>query len=293
MDKLVALKVFRSVVEQGSFAKGARRVGLSPAAISKNIAELEAQLNVRLLNRTTRRMSLTEAGQIYYDQVARVLDDLQAADRSLGPLSERPSGLLRVSAPLTFTVTQLSARIIRFLETYPDLTLDLQLDDRRVDLITEGFDVAIRGIVRLEDSSLIVRKLTTLDMVVCASPDYLLRNGAPDNPMDLRQHNCIQFTLASHADEWTFTRGPQVLRVPISGRYKVTSSFAIHDALLHGFGIGMIPRQYIEADIRSGRLVTVLNDWKPTDTTVYITYPSRQHVLPKVRAFVDFLADSE
>lgn len=291
MDQLQAIRVFRRTVEGGSFAEAARWLGLSPAAISKNIRELEAHLGVRLLNRTTRRMSLTEAGQRYYEQITRVLDDLSDADNSLGPLQQMPSGLLRVSAPLTFTLTRLSEAIIGFLDRHPNLTLDLKLEDRRVDLVKEGIDVAIRGSDRLEDSSLIARKLATLKHVICASPGYFARHGSPKRPEDLRAHNCVQFTLSGHVQQWSFTKIGQSVSVPIDGRYKVTTSLAVRDALLAGFGLSLIPYIYVERDIAEGSLVTALEGWSAVETTIHVVYPSRQYILPKVRAFVDFLAD--
>ena len=291
MNQLQAIRVFRQTVEQGSFADAARRMGLSPAAVSKNIRELEAHLHIRLLNRTTRRMSLTEAGARYFEQISRILDDLAEADNSLGPLQRMPSGLLCVSAPMAFTLTRLSDAIVGFLARHPDLTLDLKLEDRRVDLVKEGIDLAIRGSDRLEDSSLIARKLMTLRHAVCASPAYFARAGRPREPEDLRSHNCVQFTLSGHAQEWSFTREGRTVRVPIGGRYKVTTRLAVRDALLAGFGVSLIPRIYVEKDVAEGRLVTALEDWVPVETSIYVVYPSRQYVLPKVRAFADFLID--
>lgn len=291
MDQLQAIRVFRQIVEGGSFAEAARRLDLSPAAVSKNIRELEAHLRVRLLNRTTRRLSLTEAGERYFEQIAHILDDLSEADASLGPMQRMPSGLLRVSAPLAFTLTRLSDAIVGFLDRHPGLSLDLRLEDRLVDLVKEGVDVAIRGSGRLEDTSLIARKLMALPHVVCASPGYFARAGRPGAPDELRAHNCIQFTLSGHAQEWTFTRAGHTRRVAIGGRFKVTTSLAVRDALLAGFGLSLIPRIYVEKEIADGRLVTALDDWEPIDSAVYVVYPSRQYVLPKVRAFVDFLVD--
>ena len=217
MDHLTALRVFRQVVEQGGFAAASRQLGLSPAAVSKNIAELEAHVAARLLNRTTRRMSLTEAGTRYYEQVARILDELREAEQSLGPLQSAPTGTLRVSAPMSFTLTRLSAAIPAFLARHPDLSLDLNLEDRRVDIVKEGYDLAIRGTDRLEDSSLVARRLMTLEHVLCAAPAYLARHGEPASPADLRGHECVQFTLSGHADEWTFQRAGQTQRVPVRG----------------------------------------------------------------------------
>jgi len=292
MDRFTALGVFRTVVEMGSFAGAARRLRLSPAAVSKNIGELEAHLGVRLLNRTTRRMSLTEAGSRYYEQVARVLDDLAEADNALGPLQHAPGGLLRVTAPMTLTLTCLSSRIAGFLSLYPDLSLDLSLDDRRVDIVKEGYDLAIRGSDSLEDSSLIARKLMTMRNVVCGAPSYFERHGVPATPKDLPRHSCVQFSLSGHANEWTFRAGDRVVRVPIDGRYKVTSSLAVRDALLAGFGLSLIPWPYIRADVEGGRLRTVLDDWAAVETSVYAVYPSRRHLDAKTRAFLDFVGDA-
>jgi DNA-binding transcriptional LysR family regulator len=292
VDRFTALQVFRHAVELGSFAAVSRRLGLSPAAVSKNMSELEAHLGVRLLNRTTRRMSLTEAGALYYDQIARTLDELEEADNSLGPLQQTPRGLLRVSAPVTLTLlTPLSTAMPRFLEQYPELSLDLRLDDRRVNIVEEGFDLAIRASDSLEDSSLVARKLMTTPHVVCGAPAYFQRAGIPETPDDLRTHNCIQFSLSGHADEWEFRRGGTSVRVPISGRYKVTSSLAVRDALRAGFGLSLIPLIYVKDDIEQGRLNTVLDEWSAVGLSVFAVYPSRRHVVAKVRALVDFLVD--
>ncbi|MBB1625878.1 LysR family transcriptional regulator [Achromobacter sp. UMC71] len=291
MDHLTALKVFRQVVEQGGFAAASRQLGLSPAAVSKNIAELEAHVAARLLNRTTRRMSLTEAGQQYYDQVARILDELHEAELSLGPLQQEPSGTLRVSAPMSLSLTLLSGAMPRFLARHPRLSLDLHLEDRRIDLVKQGFDVAIRGSDRLEDSSLVARKLLTLDHVLCGAPAYFRQHGAPAQPADLRRLECVRFTLSGHADEWTFQRAGQVERIPARGRYQVSSSLAVCDALRAGFGVSLVPRVYVQADLDSGALQAVLPDWTPNQTDVYAVYPSRRHMVAKVRALVDFLVE--
>lgn len=289
MDNLTALKVFRSVVDQGSFAAAARKLGLSPAAISKNINELEAHLSVGLLNRTTRRMSLTEAGSTYYDRIARILDDLEEADATLSSMRDMPKGVLKVSAPLTVTLVRLSSAIPTFLEKYPDVSIDLNLNDRRVNIVEEGFDVAIRGSDNLEDSGLIARKLMTMDHVLCGSPSYFKYNGAPSIPEDIANHSCVQFSLSDHANEYTFKNADREVSVPINGRYKVSSSLAVRDALRDGFGISLIPRMYVQEDLQSGRLQSVLEDWTANETVLYAIYPSKRYVVSKVRAFLDFL----
>ena len=291
MDRFTALKVFRHVVELNSFAAASRRLGLSPAAVSKNVNELEAHLAVRLLNRTSRRMSLTEAGELYYDRVVRLLDDLADADGTIGAMQHSPSGILRVSAPMTVTLVGLATAIPKFLDHYPDVTLDLRLDDRRVNIVEEGFDVALRGSDNLEDSGLIARKLMTMDHVLCASPSYFAKNGAPNHPDELATHNCVQFSLSDHATEWTFEKDGQKVKMPVVGRYKVSSSLAVREALRAGFGISLIPRMYVEEDLEAGRLSTALAEWASDATTLYAVYPSRRYVVSKVRAFVDFLIE--
>lgn len=291
MDHLTALKVFRQVVEQGGFASASRQLGLSPAAVSKNIAELERHVAARLLNRTTRRMSLTEAGTRYYEQVARILDDLQEAEQSLGPMQREPAGLLRVSAPMSLSLLRLCPAVPAFLERYPQVSLDLNLEDRRVDIVKEGFDLAIRGTDRLEDSSLVARKLMTLDHVLCGAPSYFRRVGVPASPEAVRGMERVQFTLSGHADEWVFTRAGQTQRVPVNGRYKVSSSLAVRDALRAGFGVSLVPRVYVQDDLDRGALQAALSDWLPVETYVYAVYPSRRHMVAKVRAFVDFLVE--
>lgn len=279
-------------MELGSFAASARHLGLSPAAVSKNIGELEAHLGVRVFNRTTRRMSLTEAGSTYYERVVRVLDDLEDADGVIGSMRNVPSGTLRVAAPMTVTLTCLSTAIPGFLERYPDLSLDLHLDDRRVDLIEEGFDIAIRGSDRLEESGLIARKLMTMHHVLCGAPSYFERFGRPQKPENLIDHNCIQFTLSGHATEWTFQNANRSVGIPVKGRYKVSSSLAVRDALCAGFGLSLIPLVYVKDDLEEGRLCTVLDEWSADETTLYAIYPSRQYVVPKVRTFLDFLVET-
>jgi DNA-binding transcriptional LysR family regulator len=290
MDHLTALQVFRTAATSGSFAGAARQLGLSAAAVSKNIAELEAHLKVRLINRTTRSMSLTEAGAAYHQRLSRILDDLSEADAALAPMGSSPSGVLRVSAPLTFALTCISPGIPAFMERHPNLRLELDLQDARTDLIGGGYDLAIRGSDRLEDSSLVARELTTMTHVLCGAPAYFAARGRPARPEDLKAFDCVQFTLSGHAHKWTFRRAGRSVAVPVDGRYKVSSSLAVRDALLAGFGLSLIPRIYVAHELAAGRLEAVLDDWEADRTPVYAVYPSR-HLAAKTRAFVDFLLE--
>lgn len=289
MDRLTALQVFHRVAQRGSFAEAGRSLGLSPAAISKNIAELEAHVGTRLIQRTTRRMALTEEGRLYLEHVTRALDALADADSALCPFKAAPSGLLKVSAPMTFTLTQISCALPAFLERYPELQLDLHLDDRRVDIVREGFDLAIRGSDRLEDSSLIARPLTSMSHVLCAAPGYFEMRGRPHTPADLNGLEHIRFSLSGHADVWEFEQDGRMERVAVNARYSVSSSLAVRDALRAGFGVSLIPLPYVEEDLRTGRLQAALEDWSTVKTALYAIYPSRQHMTPKLRALLDFL----
>ncbi|WP_417451217.1 LysR family transcriptional regulator [Kordiimonas sp.] len=291
MDKLTAITTFRHVAELGSFAAAARRMALSPAAISKNIRALEEHLGAQLINRTTRRMSLTEAGTAYHKSVVRVLDRLAVADQSVSEMKARPSGHLRVSAPLTFSLTQLTDRIPEFLAAYPDVTLDLSLEDRIVNIVEEGYDVAIRASARLEDSSLMAKKLMSMHHVVCAAPAYLAKHGTPESPTDLGGHEMVAFSLSTHSAEWPFTRGREAVRVPVQGRYKVSSSIAIKHALTGGFGIGIIPEIYVRDELKTGTLTRLLTDWQGPEHPVYAIYPERRFETAKLRAFLDWLGD--
>jgi DNA-binding transcriptional LysR family regulator len=291
MDRMTALNVFRTVVERGSFAAASRHLGLSPAAVSKNVSELETHLSTRLINRTTRRMSLTEAGTLYFERVVQFLDDLNDADGILQAAQNTPSGLLRVSAPVTVSLVGLTDVIPKFLERYPEVSLDLNLDDRRVNLVEDGFDIALRASDNLEDSGLIARKLMVMDHVLCAAPSYFDAHGRPEKPEDISQHNCIQFSLSDHAAKWSFQNGNRSVSVPVNGRYKVSSSLAVRDALRAGFGLSLIPRMYVADDLASGRLRAALEHWAPNETSLYAVYPSRRHVVSKVRVFLDFLVE--
>jgi DNA-binding transcriptional LysR family regulator len=236
-------------------------------------------------------MALTEEGRIYLEHVVRGLDAFSEADEALSPLRKGPSGTLRVSAPMTVTLTRLSKAIPCFLLRYPEITLDLHLDDRRVDLIREGFDLAIRGSDSLEDSNLIARKLAVMPHVLCAAPSYFEARGRPRVPSDLRSHECVRFSLSGHADVWEFRKDGRTERIPVNARYSVTSSLAVRDALRAGFGVSLMPYPYVEGDLREGCLQRALEDWRSVETTLYAIYPSRQHLAPKIQAFLGFLAE--
>lgn len=291
MDKLTALRIFHAAAKAGSFSAAGRRLGLSPAAVSKNIAELEDHLKVRLFNRTTRKVSLTEAGATYLARVGPLLADLDHADESVVQLTRGPAGVLRVAAPASFSIVCLSRVSTRFLAAHRDMTLHLDLDDRRVDIVAGGYDLAIRGSRRLDNSSLTARKLVDLPHVLCAAPAYLARRGTPSTPDDLHRHDCLRYTLSEPRGEWQFTRSADTVRVPVHGRLAATSSLAIREAALEGAGLAVLPLVYVSDALASGRLLRVLPDWRSPAAAMYAIYPSRTHLPPKLSAYVNFLAD--
>jgi len=291
MDQLTALRVFDRAAERGSFVAASRDLGLSASAVSKNIRELEEHLGARLFHRTTRRIALTEIGAVYLSHVRRVLEDLDEADAVVGAARGEVRGRLKVSAPMTFSLLTLSAVLPDFLVRHPGLQLDLHLDDRRVDLLKEGIDLALRATPSLEDSSLVARRIGTLQHVVCASAAYVQAHGVPQHPDELGSHRCVQFGLAAGHATWSFEREGQARSVAIHAAYRVNSSLAIRDALRAGYGVGRIPVRYVQDDLADGSLVAFLQDWSMPAVPMYAVYPSRRYLQPKVRAFLGFVEE--
>ncbi len=290
MDRLTALEVFVKVVESRSFAAAARELGLSPAMTSKHIQALEERLGVRLLNRTTRRLSLTEVGRGYYERSRQVLADLEDADRAASDLHGAPRGRLKVNAPFSFGIRHVGPAVAAYLATYPEVSIDLDLNDRYIDLLAEGVDLALR-IGRLADSSLIARRLSPIRLVAVAAPAYLERHGTPQAPRDLAAHNCLLYTYAATADEWRFVGpdgGDTVVRV--SGRLLANSGDVLLAAAVDGLGIALAPTFIAGEHVQAGKLVTLLPGFATPEGALYAVYPPSRHLSAKLRSFVDFLA---
>lgn len=290
LDTLVGMAVFARVVDDGGFSAAARRLGLSKSAVSKQVAALEDRLGARLLNRTTRRMSLTEAGAALIARCRRVLAEAEAAADAVGVLQGAPAGVLRVAAPMTFGTMHLAPAIPAFLERHPAVSVDLSLNDRMVDLVEEGFDVALR-IARLANSSLMARKLAPMRRVMAASPDYLARRGVPVGLADLAGHDCLSYSYIVAGDEWRFTGPDGEQSVQPSGRLRANNGEVLREAALAGSGIAVLPTFIAGPDLAAGRLVQVLPDYDNRSSAVYAVWPSGRHPSPKLRAFIDFLAE--
>lgn len=290
MDRLDAMEAFVRVTEIGSFSGAAARLGWSKSVVSRQVSALEAKLGARLFHRTTRSLSLTEVGQAYFERCVRILSDIEEADGSVSALQATPRGRLRINAPMSFAIHHLAPLIPRFLERFPEVDADMEMNDRYVNLIEEGFDVAVR-IGRLEDSSLIARQLAPSRLALCASPDYLRRHGRPETPDDLVNHCCLTYSARTLASEWRF-QDAQGNRwtVEVKGRLRANNGDMLRDAALNGIGVVRLPTFLCGRDLQAGRLVSLLNGFIPQDMAIHAVYPHNRHLSPKVRAFVDFLA---
>ena len=291
MDTLVSMKVFRQVVEVGSFVGAAERMEMSAAMASKHVMHLEQQLGARLLNRTTRRVAPTEAGREYYERLSQVLTELEEAEQAVGAASVVPQGRLRVSSLSAFGLSHVMAAVADYAAQYPQVTVDMTLSDRVVELIDEGFDVAIRASPGgLKSSSLIARQIATAHLVLCASPAYLRRHGTPKTVADLARHNYLHYAGVS-ALEIAPGMG-DASRMRLSGNLIVNHLEAQRVIVLQGAGIALLGTEVIGDDLAAGRLVPLLVDEvPPRELPIHVVYASRRHLSAKVRSFVDFLAE--
>jgi DNA-binding transcriptional LysR family regulator len=290
MDTLDGMRTFVSVIREGSFSRAADRLGISPQLASKYVAQLESRLGARLINRTTRRISITEAGQAYYERSRDVLAQIEEMESAVGDATAAARGTLRINAPMTFGTMHLSAAIAEYQCNQREVTVDLTLDDRVVDIVSEGYDIAIR-IGKLQESSLVARQLAPVRLVVCGSPDYLAEHGIPESPGELTDHECLHYTLASDSGRWRFKDAGHARDVKINGRFSANNGDALRLAALAGRGLVMQPTFIVGDDIRAGRLQIVLADYEADPLAVYAVYAHRQYLSAKVRTFVDFLGD--
>jgi DNA-binding transcriptional LysR family regulator len=290
VDRFVGMAVFAKVVESASFAAAARHFDISPAMVTKHVRRLEEQLGVRLLNRTTRRVSATEVGQNYYERCLRILSEVEDAERAASDLQAAPRGLLRVTTSVSFGSHQLAPAIADYLIAYPDVSVDLILQHNYVDLVEERIDLAIR-LGHLSDSSLIAKKLYAVEMVLCASPGYLAANGTPQQPRDLVKHNCLIYTYAA-GRAWTFTdqKNSKADVIRISGHLLANSGDALLAFALKDTGIVLAPDYLVADELGAGRLIRLLPEYKTQEMPVYAVYPHSHYLSAKTRTFIDFLA---
>ena len=287
MDKLTGMRVFARVAQAGSFAKAAEQLGMSRAMVTKHVMSLENHLGIRLLNRTTRRLSLTEVGVAYRDRCTQILAEIEEAELAAGQLQTQPRGMLRVTAPTSFGIFHLAPAVADYMRVFPDVEVSLTLNDRILDLADEALDLSIRISV-LKDSSLVAQKIAHARTAVCGSPDYLQRHGVPKHPSELVNHNCLRYVYRAR-DEWDF-HGPQgPLTVPVYGTLESTVGDALRLAAINGAGLVFQPTYMVGEDLINGRLQAVLTEYEPQSVDIYAVYLHRKHLSAKVRTFVDFL----
>ncbi|MBD0272956.1 MAG: LysR family transcriptional regulator [Acetobacteraceae bacterium] len=286
MDRIAAMQSFVRTVERGSFAAAAAGTGLSATMVGNHVRFLEARLGARLLNRTTRRQGLTEVGRAYYERCRQILAEIEAAEARAAEAQAAPRGLLRVTAPVVVGTTVLPRLLAEYLRLHPQVRVDLVLQDRRVDLLEEGLDAAIRA-GSLPDSGLIARALAPLQLVVCAAPAYLAARGAPGTPADLAAHECLPFAHAAEPGAWRFTGPEGPVAVAVGGKLLANNSHAIRVAALEGIGVAMLPDVLVADDLAGGRLVRLLPDHAAPSLPLHLlTLPDR-HPTPQLRSFVE------
>jgi len=291
VESLSDIAVFVHVVRNGSFTVAAEKLNLSKSVVSKYVTRLEDRLGARLLNRTTRRLSLTEVGQAFFERSQRALGEIEEAEAEVSRLQGTPRGELRLSSPMSFGILHLAPLLPAFLARYPELSIDMVLDDRKTDLVDEGFDLAIR-IGELVDSSLVARRLGPCRHVVCGSPEHFARYGVPRSPGDLAEHPALTYRYRDAPAEWRFVDGDgNYHQVAINRRMQMNNSLALRGALLKGAGVTLTPTFVVGGDIKSGLLMAVLTEYQSLEVSIYAVYPQRKHLSPKVRAFIDYLSE--
>lgn len=290
MDKLDAMNAFAKVVAAGSYAEAARRLGLTRSAVSKAVMELEQLMGVRLLDRTTRRVTPTEAGRAYYERCVAILADVEETEVQISRLHDAPRGVLKVNAPMSFGMRYLGSAVSEFMRRYPELRIELILNDRFIDPLEEGVDITVR-IGTLADSSLIARRLAPARLVLAAAPAYLASHGTPEAPEDLVQHACLTYGHLAGVQRWTLVgRDGATVSVPVTSRLCSNNGDVLREAALGGLGIASLPTFLIGPDIAAGRLALVLPDTQPAPLGIYALYAPNRYLAAKTRVFIDFLS---
>jgi DNA-binding transcriptional LysR family regulator len=290
MDKLASIRAFTKVVAHGSYSQAARELRLSRSAVSKHVGDLEAELGVQLLNRTTRSARPTESGQAYYERCVAILADLEEADLAVTRAQAEPRGMLRINAPMSFGTLHLGEAVADFMEEYPELQIQLILSDQLIDPVQEGFDVTLR-IAELASSNLIARKIVPAERMLCAAPAYLARRGTPQHPNDLRAHDCLSYGHLATGNQWKLTGPDGDHWIPVPWTLCTNNAEVLRDAAVKGRGIALLPTFIAGAQLRQGALRTILANYRAPELALYAIYPPNRHLSVKVRLFIDFLVE--
>lgn len=293
MDKLRNIEVFICVVESGNFSSAAEKLGISAVMVGKHIQQLEKHLNARLLQRTTRKQSLTDAGDVLYENGKRVLEQMKATENAMESLQSVPTGLLRISAPVSLGSSVIAPMLARYLNLYPQVKAELVLSNARVDLIGENFDVAIR-IGEIGDDRLVARPMRPYEMVICASPDYLQRNGTPASPEDLKTHPCLIHSVWNQSEGWHLANVGQTTSAwPVNSRYVSNDGHALRNAALEGAGLLLQPKVLLAGDILSGRLIPVLESFIPAPRAVHAVYLPDFRPRAKLNSLINYMTEHD
>jgi len=292
MRLFTAMRAFNSVADHGNFAAAARDLGMSTSSVSRHVMELEDELGVRLFNRTTRRLSLTEQGRRYHERSAVILDDLDDLHTMTQDSQAKPTGRLQITASQTIGESWIVPLLPKFYGQFPDIVIVFDITDRVVDLVEEGFDAGVRS-GELKESSMIARKLMDVSYIACASPEYCKDNGIPEDLKQLPDHKCIQYTHPTKSWEtWWFDKDGKEYHTEIEGIIAVNNTWAVRDLMLAGMGIGYVPDYVVDQDLAEGRLIRLFADYDASVDPVHVVYPHKRHLAPKTRAFVDFLVEN-
>ena len=291
MDKFEAMRVYCSVIEAGGFAAAAERIGLSTSAVSRHVAQLEAHLNIRLLNRTTRRMSATNEGFAYFERCTQLLADLEETEASVSGIAVTPRGRLRLTAPIALATLRLAPAFAAFSRAYPEVTLDIVLSDSLADFAEEGLDLAIR-VGRVGSDNLVARHIGETTLLAAAAPDYLARAGSPQMPGDLTRHTCLTYAYAANGNQAQFDgKNGESVTVRITGPVNANNGMFLAEMAASGSGIVFAPCFILQPLIERGRLVRVLPDWDLRRLPIHAVYPTRRHLSAKVQAMTGFLGE--
>jgi DNA-binding transcriptional LysR family regulator len=290
MQDLNLLAIYAHVVDSGSFAEAARRLGTSRSAVSKAITRLEKSLGARLLNRSTRHLSVTEVGAAFAEHCNRILDEVSLAERAVSSLHGEPRGVLKVAASVAFGTLHVAPALAEFLGRYRDLDVDMSITDRSIDLAEEGYDVLIR-VAREAPPALVARRLAPVRRKLCGTPAYFAKYGVPQTPQDLVDHNCLDYTLADERGLWRFDGPDGPIAVAVSGRLRMDDDEALSHAVLGGLGLALLPTFIIGKDLQAGRLQDALSQYIPVERHVYAIYLPTRHLPAKIRAFIDYLLE--
>ncbi|WP_261844456.1 LysR substrate-binding domain-containing protein [Aliamphritea ceti] len=286
MSNWEGVSEFVAVAEQGSFTLASQQLGISTAQVSRQVTALEKRLATKLFYRTTRKVSLTEAGEVYYQHCRQVLDGLEEAERALSHLQSTPRGKLKITAPTTYGESKITPLLNNFMIRYPELEVHCRLSNQKVDLVEAGFDLAIR-LGQLEDSSMMAKRLATRKLHVCAAPEYINKYGEPDNPEQLAEYNCLQGNLGY----WRFADNGLEKNVRVTGSLHCNSGQVLLDAALKGLGLVQLPDYYVQRFMEQGLLKELLIKYQPADEGIWALYPHNRHLSPKVRVLVDYLSE--